>query len=192
MVPSRQSGVNCTIFSHLNSMEMDWAESCRGNCLTSKRCSFLAWEISMDKDVCAIKLMELSSTLIIEWVEFHTKGVELWSDRCIRRPRYHKLPMLKGLHLHTNSFEGELPENIGDLRYLRYLWLEWVPNAILLWNICMMNLFLISFLNCILQQIGTISLLALCHHQLLNWTTWNGCLLVRTYCSQAYQKILVT
>ena len=35
-----------------------------------------------------------------------------------------KLSMIKGLYLHKNAFEGELPENIGDLRYLIYLWLE--------------------------------------------------------------------
>ena len=125
MVPSRQSGVNCTI--NLLSLELNGnglSGELPGELFNLKKMQLLSLGNQYGQGRVCNKTVELSSTLIIEWVEFHTKGVELWSDRCIRRPRYHKLPMLKGLHLHTNSFEGELPENIGDLRYLRYLWLE--------------------------------------------------------------------
>jgi len=31
---------------------------------------------------------------------------------------------MKGLYLNTNAFEGEIPEEIGGLRYLRFLWLQ--------------------------------------------------------------------
>ena len=33
---------------------------------------------------------------------------------------------MKGLYLNKNSFFGVIPEEIGDLRYLRFLWLEYV------------------------------------------------------------------